>query len=87
MRPVTHHQLKPYYLALELLNALSTTLYSYYLFFYMQARFDYGDFGNLGLSALTGGIYTVCAWQAGKFAQRRGFHTSLKAGFAGLAKL
>jgi MFS family permease len=80
MRPVTHRRLKPYYLVLEALNSISTTLYYYYLFFYMQAQFGYGDLANLGLSALNGGIYTFCAWQAGRFAQRRGYLLALELG-------
>jgi MFS family permease len=36
------------------------------------------------VAALHGGIYVVASWQCGRFAERHGFHTSLKLGFGGL---
>jgi predicted MFS family arabinose efflux permease len=77
-------KLKIWYFVLAALNTLATTWYASYLFFFLRDRFDFGNRQNLWVSALYGFIYLFAAWQGGKFAQRRGFITSLKVGFAGL---
>ena len=76
--------LKKYYFLLAALNTLATTWYSNYLFFFLRDSFGYGNRQNLWVSALYGLIYIPAAVQCGKFAQRRGFITSLKVGFGGL---
>ena len=76
--------LKKYYFALAALNTLATVWYASYLFFYLRDRFGFGNRQNLWVSAFYGFVYIFAAWQCGKFAQRRGFITSLKVGFAGL---
>jgi predicted MFS family arabinose efflux permease len=76
--------LKKYYFLLATLNTLATTWYSNYLFFFLRDNFGFGNRENLWVSALYGLIYIPAAVQCGKFAQRRGFITSLKVGFAGL---
>lgn len=76
--------LKPYYFVLAALNTLATTWYSSYLFFFLRDRFGFGNRENLWVSALYGFVYIPAAVQCGKFAQRRGFITSLKVGFGGL---
>src|SRR5262245_28360207 len=76
--------LKKYYFLLAALNTLATTWYSNYIFFFLRDQFGYGNRENLWVSALYGFIYIFAAWQCGKFAQRRGFVTSLKVGFGGL---
>ena len=76
--------LKKYYFALATLNTLATTWYSNYLFFFLRDNFGFGNRQNLWVSALYGLIYIPAAVQCGKFAQRRGFVTSLKVGFGGL---
>jgi MFS family permease len=76
--------LKKYYFLLAALNTLATTWYASYLFFFLHDQFGYGNRQNLWVSALYGLIYIPAAVQCGKFAQRRGFITSLKVGFAGL---
>ncbi|SRR5258706_1597975 len=70
------------YFVLEGLNSASTTYYFYYLPFFMQKTFGFGNEANLALMALTGLIYVFAAWWGGKFAQRFGYFTSLKLGFA-----
>ena len=40
---------------------------------------------RLALAAFLGLVYTIAAWQAGKFAQRCGYFTALKIGFAVMA--
>jgi len=76
--------LKKYYFALAGLNTLATTWYSNYIFFFLRDHFNYGNRQNLWVSALYGLVYIPAAVQCGKFAQRRGFITSLKVGFGGL---
>ena len=77
-------QLKNGCYALAALNTLATSYYFNYLFFFLRDRFGFGNRENLWVSALHGLLYALAAWQCGKFAQRRGFFTSLKLGFAGL---
>jgi len=76
--------LKKYYFALAALNTLATVWYASYLFFFLHDKFGFGNKENLWVSALYGLVYIPAAVQCGKFAQRRGFITSLKVGFAGL---
>ena len=75
---------KNWYFALAALNTLASTWFSSYLFFYLRDHFQFGNRENLWVSALYGFVYMIAAWQCGKFAQRYGFITSLKVGFAGL---
>jgi predicted MFS family arabinose efflux permease len=76
--------LKKYYFVLAGLNTLATTWYSNYIFFFLRDNFGFGNRQNLWVSALYGLVYIPAAVQCGKFAQRRGFVTSLKVGFGGL---
>jgi predicted MFS family arabinose efflux permease len=82
---MTHRQLKTGYFALTALNTLATSYYFNYLFFFLRDRFGFENRENLWVSALHGFLYTFAAWQCGRFAQRRGFLTSLKLGCGGLA--
>ena len=66
--------------AIEGLNSFGLTVYSSYLYFYLRARFGFHDRDNLLVAALLGLIYLFGSWQAGQFAQRRGYFTSLKVG-------
>jgi MFS family permease len=77
-------RLKAGYYALTAFGALATSYYFNYLFFFMHDRFGFGNRGNLSLAALHGGIYVVASWQCGRYAERHGFHRSLKIGFSGL---
>ena len=81
---MSSRQFKSFYFALAALNTLATTWFASYLFFFLRDRFGFGNRENLWVSALYGFVYLFAAWQGGKFAQRRGFITSLKVGFAGL---
>jgi len=72
------------YFALTAINQVAASYYFNYLFFLLRDRFGFGDRQNLAVAALHGGLYTIAAWQCGRFAERRGFHTSLKVGFGGL---
>lgn len=67
---------------LEGLNAFGTTLYFYYLYFFMHGRFGFGNKANLLLAAASGLVYVVSVYLGGKFAQRAGYFTALKLGLA-----
>ncbi len=82
---MTQRQLKTGYFTLAALNTLATCYFSNFVFFFLRDRFGFGNRENLWVSALNGFIYIFSAWQCGRFAQRRGFITSLKVGFTGLA--
>ena len=70
---------------MEGINAFAASYYFNYLFFLLRDRFGFGNRENLAVSALHGFIYIFAAWQCGKFAERRGFLTSLRVGFCGMA--
>ena len=78
-------KLKPTVFILEGINAYATAYYFNYLFFLLRDQFGFGSLENLTVSALHGFIYFFAAVQAGKFAERRGFLTSLRVGFSGMA--
>jgi predicted MFS family arabinose efflux permease len=67
--------------ALEGVSSFATSLYSYYLYFFMRDEFGFDNKDNLAFAALNGLVYTIAAWQAGRFAQRYGYFTALKTGF------
>lgn len=70
---------------LEGLNALATTWYFFYIYFFMQERFGFGKLQNLLLAAGLGFIYTFAAIFGGRFAQKFGYFRALKTGFFLLA--
>jgi predicted MFS family arabinose efflux permease len=70
---------------IEGLNSFATVLYFNYLYFFMRDKFDFDNKNNLALAAFLGFVYTISAWQAGKFAQRRGYFFALKVGFSIMA--
>lgn len=84
---MTQRQLKSGYFVLAALNTLANCYFFNYLVFYLRDQFGFGNRQNLWASALYGFIYIFSAWQCGRFAQRRGFLTSLKVGFSGLMLL
>src|ERR1041385_104717 len=70
---------------LEGLNSFSTVFYFWYLYFYMQTVFGFGNKDNLALAALSGAVYVFAAWWGGKFAQKTGYFTALKLGLVTMA--
>lgn len=78
-------QLKAGFFVLEGLNSFATSFYFYYLFFFMQRQFGFGNLENLSLAALNGFIYTFIAWLAGRFGQRFGYFKALAVGFGTMA--
>ena len=69
------------YFVLEGLNSFGTVYYLYYLYFFMQKEYGFGNRSNLALAALLGLVYAVMSWQGGRFAQRFGYFGALKLGF------
>jgi MFS family permease len=72
---------KTNYFILEGLNSFASVYYAYYLFFFMEKVFGFGNKANLALAAFYGAIYMIGAWCGGRFAQRFGYFTALKLGF------
>jgi len=66
--------------SIQALCSFGMSFYFYYLYFLMRHRFNFGDKHNLVLAALIGFVYVIAAWQAGRFAQRRGYFNALKLG-------
>ena len=74
-------RLKTGYFVLEGLNSFGTVFFFYYLYFFMQQAYGFGNKANLILAALNGATYALTAWFAGRFAQKYGYFTALKTGF------
>jgi predicted MFS family arabinose efflux permease len=77
--------LKTGYFILEGLNSFATVYYAYYLYFFMQKAYGFGNKANLALAAFNGLVCMVAAWWGGRFAQRFGYFTALKLGFGTMA--
>ena len=75
-------RLKTGYFVIEGLNSFATVYYFYYLYFFMQQAYGFGNKANLVLAALNGATYALTAWFGGRFAQRYGYFTALKTGYA-----
>lgn len=75
-------QLKTGYFLLEGFNSFSTVYYSYYLYFFMHEAFGFGNKANLALAGINGLIYMAGSFYAGRLAERHGYFTLLKFGFA-----
>jgi MFS family permease len=73
------------YFVLEGVNSFGTTLYFYYLYFFTEQQFGFTKFQNLLLAAGLGLTYGVASIVGGRFAQRRGYVTALKSGYAIMA--
>ena len=64
------YKLKRVYFLLEWLNAYATTFFFTLIYFHLQQAFGFGNRENLLLSAASGFVYIIFAWQAGKVAQK-----------------
>ena len=86
---MANRRLKVGYFILEGTNSFASVYYAYYLYFYMEKVFGFGNKANLTLAACYGGIYMLAAWLGGRVSQRIGYLSALKLGFgimaAGLA--
>jgi predicted MFS family arabinose efflux permease len=67
---------------LEGLNSFATTYYFYYFYFFAHQKFGFDNKANLMLAAIAGLVYVPAAIFGGRFAQRAGYFTALKLGFA-----
>jgi predicted MFS family arabinose efflux permease len=74
-------RLKTGYFLLEGLNSFATVYYFYYLYFFMQKAYGFGNKSNLMLAALNGATYASMSWFSGRFAQRYGYFIALKTGY------
>jgi len=79
---MSQRQLKTGYFILEGLNSFASVYYQFYLYFFMQMAFGFGNKANLVLAAANGMIYMLGSFFAGRFAQRFGYFRSLKLGLA-----
>jgi len=79
---MSQRQLKTGYFFLEGLNSFASVYYQFYLYFFMQMAFGFGNKANLVLAATNGMIYMFGSFFAGRFAQRFGYFKSLKLGLA-----
>src|SRR5258706_14556023 len=70
------------YFILEALNSAGAVYYGYYIFFFLQKHFGFGNLGNLTFSAVNGFIYIFSAWYGGKFAQKFGLFRALAVGLS-----
>src|SRR5437867_849203 len=68
------------YFVLEALNSAGAVYYGYYIFFYLQQHFGFGNLGNLTFSAVNGFVYIFSAWIGGQFAQKHGYYTAISLG-------
>ena len=79
-RGVVSPRLKTGVFALSGSNSLATTYFFYYLYFYTQDKFGFGQLQNFELAALLGAVYAVFAFYAGRYAQRAGYFAALRLG-------
>jgi len=70
---------------IEGLNSFAVVIYFNYLYFFFRDQFGFNDRQNLELAAFIGLVYIFASLWAGKFAQRCGYFTALKIGFAVMA--
>ena len=71
--------------AIEGINSFAVVIYFNYLYFFFRDQFGFNDRQNLELAAFIGVIYVFASLWAGKLAQRCGYFTALKIGFATMA--
>ena len=63
-------------------GSFAVSFYFCYFYFFMRDQFGFNSKDNLALAALNGFIYIFASWQAGRFAQRRGYFNALKLGLS-----
>ncbi|MFZ2640859.1 MAG: hypothetical protein WA117_07700, partial [Verrucomicrobiia bacterium] len=81
---MTRHQRKTLYFLFGGASSFAASFDSNYLLFLLRDDFGFGNRDNLAVSALNGVVYCVGSWQAGKFAQRFGYHSALRVSFIGV---
>ena len=73
--------LKTGFFVLEGSNSFALTYYFYYFYFFAHQQFGFSNQANLALAATSGLVCIPAALLGGRFAQRAGYFTALKAGF------
>jgi predicted MFS family arabinose efflux permease len=63
-------------------GSFAVSFYFYYFYFFMRDQFYFSSKDNLAFAALNGFIYFFASWQAGRFAQQRGYFNALKLGLS-----
>ncbi len=79
-RGIASPRLKAGVFALTGVNSMATTYFFYYIYFYTQDKFGFGQLQNFELAAVLGAVYAVFCFFAGRFAQRAGYFASLRLG-------
>ncbi len=75
---------KAAYFVLEGVNSFATAYHFNYLLFLLRDRYQFGNLHNLLVVAGVGLIYIPAARLGGRYGQRRGYFSSLRAGFGGM---
>jgi MFS family permease len=70
---------------IEGLNAIATTCFFYYLYFFTEQHYHFDKLQNLSLAAGMGLLYMFASAWCGRFAQKHGYFLPLKIGFATMA--
>jgi len=79
-RGIASPRLKTGVFAMTGANSMATTYFFYYIYFYTQDKFSFGQLQNFELAALLGAVYAAFAFYAGRFAQRSGYFASIRLG-------
>ena len=66
---------------LEGLNAIATTWYFYFIFFFLEGQFAFDQRKNLIWAAALGFVFIFAAILGGKVGQRAGYFRALAVGF------
>lgn len=70
---------------LEGLNAVSTTFYFYFVYWFLKSEFGFGSRENLLWAVASGAVYVVASIQGGRYGQRQGYLRAIRRGFAGMS--
>jgi MFS family permease len=81
-RGITSQKLKSAVFVVEGMNALATTYFFYYLYFFTEARFHFRTPQNLWLAAVLGFLYAFGSYWGGRYAQRFGYSSAVQLGIA-----
>ena len=69
---------------LEALNALATTYFFYYLYFFTKAHFQFVAIQNLWLAAVLGFLYGIGSYFGGRFAHSLGYYSAVRIGIVAM---
>jgi MFS family permease len=80
-KPTRSRGLIAAYLTMVGVNSFATTFYFYYLYWFTERVHHFTKVQNFALAATLGAAYGAASFVGGRFAQRRGYFTSLKVGW------